>query len=123
MRAGIARSPRQTRVRSAGVTTSFPDLCDALMAAPVAPAAPGAPGALDGEWRVHYHVPLNWPGGEGLTCVRGGIDRAFFDAACASGTTHFEVEIYTLSVFPGAKQDSQAIFARELQTVLALYQD
>ncbi len=94
----------QTRTGDAS-GPAFSDLPQALAAQP------------GGEWRVHFHVPLTWSGGDGLQCLRAGIDPAFFAEARQTGTRHFEVEIYTLSVFPDHRLRSRTIFARELLAV------
>lgn len=95
----------QTRVECDGRQLAYADLPQALLEGP------------GGEWRVHFHIPLTWPGGGGLECVAAGLDRDFFRLAVAEGVRHFEVEIYTLSVFPNRTESDREIFARELRTV------
>jgi sugar phosphate isomerase/epimerase len=66
-----------------------------------------------GEWRVHFHVPLSWPG-EGQIATCHGVDEDFLAAAPAAGCEHFESEIYTLDVFPAAKDSKESILAQDL---------
>ena len=102
----------QTRVRGGGKISSYPDLPQAL--------AERCADGPDTEWRVHFHVPLSWQGGDGLECVSEGIDREFFAEAYHSGTRHFEIEVYTLRVLPQRDATPEEIFAVELQTVSEL---
>ena len=79
----------QTREQRTGGVSGVDDLPDAL--------AGGLPG--EGEWRVHFHVPVHHPGDEttqgellkSLDALLGGETPA---------TTHLEVETYTWSVLP-----------------------
>ncbi len=79
----------QTRERMNGGVAGVDDLPEAL-----AGALPG-----DSEWRVHFHVPVHYPGEEttqdellkSLNVLLGGEVPA---------TTHLEVETYTWSVLP-----------------------
>ena len=70
-------------------------------------------GAL-GEWRVHFHVPLSWPGEGAIGTTGHEIDEAFLRAAIAAGCEHFELEIYTLDVFPGEMESVEAVMAQDL---------
>ncbi len=67
-----------------------------------------------GEWRVHFHVPLAWPGEGPIGTTADQVDAAFLAAALAAGCEHFESEIYTLDVFPAARDSREAILARDL---------
>lgn len=67
-----------------------------------------------GEWRVHYHVPLAWPGEGPIATTAGQVSPSFLAAALAAGCQHFESEIYTLDVFPAAKDSREAILAQDL---------
>jgi len=67
-----------------------------------------------GEWRVHFHVPLAWPGEGAIGTTADQVDEAFLAAALAAGCEHFESEIYTLDVFPAATDSREAILARDL---------
>jgi len=82
----------QTRVLSDGALLRFPDLPDALRAAP------------DGEWRVHFHVPLHFTGDGGLESTASFLDEAFFAEALAPGR-HIEIETYSFDVLPGPRGD------------------
>ncbi len=82
----------------------FNDLPDAL----------GANPPPQGEWRVHFHVPLAWPGEGAIGTTAGQVDAAFLAAALAAGCEHFESEIYTLDVFPAARDSREAILAQDM---------
>lgn len=98
----------QTAVRGEGSPVRYPDLPDALEAAP-----PGD------EWVVHYHVPLAWEGdGQTLSGASGGVGSSFFAEAYNLGVRHFESEIYTLGVFPGAAGRESQILADDLAWIL-----
>ncbi len=77
------------------------------------PEALGSDPAPQGEWCVHFHVPLAWPG-EGAIATCHGVDADFLAAALAAGCEHFESEIYTLDVFPAARDSREAILAQDL---------
>lgn len=93
----------QVRIRTGDGMSGFSDLPDALAAA--APA---------GEWRVHYHAPLAWAAGEGVATTSGVVGDEFFRAALSAGVRHFEVETYTLSVFPDQYASRENILARDV---------
>jgi sugar phosphate isomerase/epimerase len=78
------------------------------------PEALGATPPPQGEWRVHFHVPLAWPGEGAIGTTAGQVDGAFLAAALAAGCEHFESEIYTLDVFPAARDSREAILAQDL---------
>lgn len=78
------------------------------------PEALGMDPLPQGEWRVHFHVPLAWPGGGPIGTTSEQVDEAFLAAALAAGCQHFESEIYTLDVFPGARDSKEAILAQDL---------
>jgi len=82
----------QTRVKSDDGFERFPDLRDALRAAP------------EGEWRVHFHVPLHFTGGGGLESTASFLDEAFFAEALVPGR-HIEIETYSFDVLPGPRGD------------------
>jgi len=104
----------QTRVeRADGSVRGFPDLPEALAAGR----------HEQGQWRVHYHVPTVWDGDEQLASTRDDIDEAFFREALAAGTRHFEVETYTLGLFPDADAEMHRILARELAWTLQRFPD
>jgi sugar phosphate isomerase/epimerase len=95
---------------------------------PPGPAAyQDLPDALDegasGERRVHYHVPLAW---EGTGELRGAahVTPRLMREALEAGVRHFETEVYTLSVMPGARDDAvrqDEILAGELVHCLDLF--
>lgn len=82
----------------------FADLPDAL----------GMNPPPQGEWRVHFHVPLAWPGEGAIGTTADQVDEAFLAAALAAGVEHFESEIYTLDVFPAATESREVILAQDL---------
>lgn len=101
----------QTRCVSGRSTERFRDLPEALA-------------ALDdstSEIWVHYHTPLAWMGRElgsaGAEC-RGVVTPELLSHAIACGTEHFEVEVYTLDVLPGADETTHELLAGELAWVL-----
>lgn len=65
------------------------------------------------QWRVHFHMPLSWEGGNGLSTTADDIDAEFFTEARATGVEHFEGEVYTLGVLPGAAGREHEILADE----------
>lgn len=97
----------QTSVVRNDVIQSYPDLPDALASVP-----------HDGQWVVHYHVPLSWKDSEGLSSTRDWIEDTFLSEAYRTGVRHFESEVYTLGVFPGAKGRETEILADELAWIL-----
>ena len=98
----------QVKVRTPDGDVRFPDLPEAL--------ADGAD--LAGEWRVHYHVPLTWDGTSGISTTRNVVDENFIRTALWAGVKHFEVETYTLSVFPNAYASPESILAKDLAWVI-----
>jgi hypothetical protein len=89
----------QTREESAGAVLPVDDLDEAL--------AGGLPG--EGEWRVHFHVPVH-AGGD---TTQAELDR--FLHALVGGpsavTRHLEVETYTWSVLPDPPRDDAGLIA------------
>jgi len=88
----------QTRVRAKGPPMSFPDLPDAIAHAP------------DGEWRVHFHVPLygrvsNPPlqGAPPVQSTADLIEPDFLREVLSTGHKHLEVETYSFAMVPGPK--------------------
>lgn len=78
------------------------------------------PEALDqgrgavGEWRVHFHVPLTWQGQGAVGSTAAEVDADFLRSALDAGCEHFELEIYTLDVFPGEIGSIEAVMAQDL---------
>ncbi len=80
----------QTVVRSPdGATTFYEDLPPALEAA-----------APQGEWRVHFHVPIYLPAFGHLQTSQAEILASLQAAQAHSQVTHFEVETYAWGVLP-----------------------
>ena len=82
----------QTAVRSGEVISRFPDLPQAIEAAP------------EGEWRVHFHVPLHFSAESGLRSSSHLLGEEFIAAAVKPGR-HVEIETYTFDVLPGPRGD------------------
>lgn len=83
----------QTRELVDGSVAGVDDLPEAL-----AGALPG-----EGEWRVHFHVPVHHPGAE---TTQAELSR-FLDALLSGegpATAHLEVETYTWSVLPDGER-------------------
>ncbi len=100
----------QTCIASGDNKRRYPDLPPAL-----AEMSPNG-----AEWRVHFHVPLAWQG-NGTLHPASGVDAAFLRSAYAAGVRHFEVEIYTLGVMPGAQGRAAEILAGDLCHMLDLF--
>ncbi len=77
---------------AAGVVGGARDLPDWL----------AAPDPRARELRIHVHVPLHWPGGDGFRSTRHTLGPAFWQALRASDCRHVEVETYTFDVLPAA---------------------
>jgi hypothetical protein len=92
----------QTRVRAKGKPMQFPDLPDAIAQAP------------DGEWRVHFHVPLNW-GAPPVQSTADLLEDCFLREVLSAGAKHLEVETYSFSVVPGPKPPLVDSIIAELQ--------
>jgi sugar phosphate isomerase/epimerase len=78
--------------------------------------------ALDGSWRVHFHVPVDATEVAGVATTRPHLERGL--AALAGATRHYEVETYTWSVMPpgsGPDEDDALVdaLARELRWAAA----
>ncbi len=81
----------QTRFIHGTNTEKYPDLPDFL--------SNTANLSSEGHAVVHYHMPFTWRGKGALTsCHR--ITSKFLEKALSLGVSCFELEIYTLSVFP-----------------------
>jgi len=99
----------QVRVGGADGPVRFADL----------PEAFSAGGGVAGPWRVHYHVPLCWEGSGGVGSTREAVSRECLATALAAGVRHFEVETYTLDVFPGAAGPVEQVLADDVVWALA----
>ncbi len=56
-------------------------------------------------WRVHFHVPLHRETVGGLPTTRGEVERFLRYAATLEAPPLLELETYTWSVVPGARED------------------
>ena len=98
----------QVKVRdAAGVVHSYADLPQALAAAP------------EGEWRVHFHVPLFFEGAGDLQST-SSLLRGLGPLIREGITEHLEIETYTFGVLPGplAVANVTEGIAREYRWVL-----
>lgn len=97
----------QTTVRAmpGGPVEFFDDLCLAL------DACAGCP---NGEWRVHFHVPIDLDRFGALKTTSNQIKK-LLEAPIASGISAFEIETYAWDVLPPALRthDLAAGIARE----------
>lgn len=67
--------------------------------------------------RIHFHVPLYCPGGEGWKSTAHELSADFFDEIRSGVTSHLEVETYTFDVLPAAWKSPDVVesVARELE--------
>jgi sugar phosphate isomerase/epimerase len=104
----------QVKVRSAaGAVVSCPDLPEAL-------ARHKATGRLEGEWRIHFHIPLYFSATDVIRSTSAELTPAFFRAVRECGTEHLEIETYTFDVLPAEMQalGIEASIASEYQWIL-----
>lgn len=103
----------QVRARGAdGRIRAWPDLGDALTGMADTPEGVSV--------RVHYHVPLFWPGHPPLGTTAACLDDRFVTRLRAGACEHLEIETYTFDVLPGELQarDVCESIAREFEWVL-----
>ncbi|NQT50778.1 metabolite traffic protein EboE [bacterium] len=91
-----------------GEEVTYPDLPDAYTAERFTP----------GRWRVHYHVPLTWKGTDTVRSTAGLITPEFLRTAIECGVEHFELETYTLGVFPGTLPPIEDVMSDDLLWLL-----
>ena len=91
-----------------GEEVTYPDLPDAYTAERFTP----------GRWRVHYHVPLTWKGTDAVRSTAGLITPEFLRTAIECGVEHFELETYTLGVFPGKLPPIEDVMSDDLLWLL-----
>jgi sugar phosphate isomerase/epimerase len=97
--------------RRGGELHHYPDLPDALLADPA-----------DGEWRIHFHVPLFTSDYEGLRSSQSDVARVLRFLRERPLTTHLEIETYTWDVLPAPlKNDLLESIGREYDWVLATW--
>jgi sugar phosphate isomerase/epimerase len=72
------------------------------------------------EWRIHFHVPLYFPGDEDLCSTNVYLTRDLFEAVVALGCNHLEIETYTFQACPEnvKKENMVKSIAREYEWVL-----
>jgi sugar phosphate isomerase/epimerase len=70
--------------------------------------------------RIHFHVPLFWPGSELLGTTSRDLNPQFFAALRAAAVEHLEIETYTFDVLPPALRSGpvEESIAREYAWVL-----
>ena len=96
----------QTLVKEGDQIKQYPDLGDAFQANP------------QGEWRVHFHVPLYFNGNEdGLSSTSDLLNEEFMRKAFEV-CDHLETETYTYNVLPDAQFDVNQSIANELLFVI-----
>jgi len=94
-----------------GSLRQFPDLDAAL-------AEGGAAG--EGQWRIHFHVPLFISEYGGLGSTQSYVRRVLQEVRKTRCTRHLEIETYTWSVLPEAlRTDLGDSIAREYRWVLS----
>ena len=71
------------------------------------------------ELRVHFHVPLFWPGAGTLQSTSDALSPSFFDTVRAGATEHLEIETYTFDVLPPELRSGDVVdsIAREFDWV------
>jgi sugar phosphate isomerase/epimerase len=83
--------------------------------------------ADDGEWRVHFHAPVHWAGGQsGPDTTQAELDDTLgvLVGGPAPLTTHLDVETYTWTVLPpGQRPDGPAGLVGGLARELAWTRD
>jgi sugar phosphate isomerase/epimerase len=99
----------QTVVRHAGTLSRYPDLPEALAAAP----------ALGAEWRVHFHVPIFLRELGLFESTQADLLPLLSELATVRDCPHLEVETYTWDVLPEAFRNVpiETAIARELRFV------
>jgi hypothetical protein len=97
----------QTLIKDENETIhQFPDLGDAVKA------------DIQGEWRIHFHVPLYFSGNNtGISSTSYLLDKAFMTKAFEA-CRHLETETYTFNVLPDAIKDVNESIAKEFEFVL-----
>jgi hypothetical protein len=102
--------------RRADGLARFPDLDVALSHATTRPA--------DGEWRIHFHVPLFVDRYGDLGSTQDVVRETLAAALRSRLTRHLEIETYTWDVLPpDLKIDVTESIAREYRWVLATLDD
>ena len=74
---------------------------------------------VDGEWRVHFHVPLTWRH-DVLSSTAGLIEPELLSHA-AGDYCHLEVETYSLACIPGETVPLEESIASELEWVMRYF--
>jgi hypothetical protein len=97
----------QTRVRTSTGVLRYPDLRPALEA------------FTPGEWRTHFHVPLNARYAGGLATTSDLLNETFLTDAATPGR-HLEIETYTFARMPGPRRDVVDAVAGEFEWLLDL---
>jgi hypothetical protein len=103
----------QSSARKSGtVVGRWPDLPEALRDLDT--------GETPDELRIHYHVPLHWPGDDELKSTRTNMSGEFWKLVKSGICPHLEIETYTFHVLPEslAKDGLYGSIAKEYEWVL-----
>ncbi len=73
--------------------------------------------------RIHYHVPLDFAGGDNLASTAALLTPEFYRTAQLCGAPHFEIETYTFAVLPPAWRERSLVanLIAEYRQVLAAW--
>jgi len=98
------------------ILSSYTDLPDAL-------ATRLSRHAESERWRIHFHVPLYFQGGDAIQSTTQALDQRFWDVLKQSPVDHLEIETYTFHVLPGylQQQGLEASIAQEYEWVQREY--
>ena len=97
----------QTRVVGDGNVQRFSDLPQALQSCP------------EGEWLIHFHVPLHFSGNGAVGSTQGDLTAEFLRELADEPGLHLEIETYTFLVLPNASQPVRESIADEYRFVLS----
>lgn len=95
----------QTRVNDGTAIRRYSDLPDALEEHP------------EGQWRVHFHVPLHYAAGHRLGSTGEKLNDEFWRRATGPGR-HLEIETYSFDVLPGGGGDVVESVCKEFKWVM-----
>lgn len=72
------------------------------------------------EARIHFHVPLFWPGSDTLRTTADALTPEFFDTVRTGATEHLEIETYTYGVLPPELRPADVVdgISREFHWVM-----
>jgi hypothetical protein len=99
----------QTRFHRGATAVNYADLPDFLSETDILPKK--------GHAVVHYHMPFTWHGNGSLS-AHHGVTSEFLEKAISMGVYCFELEIYTLSVFPEFRNAEESERKRLISDIL-----